>query len=111
MQLTCLRCHTLVRPTDFFCFNCGCNLHDSGLSTSAGTQALYYIGSLLLPPMGMFWGIKYFRESSNAAKRVGLICIALTCISVIILSIQIYMAYQGVSGFVQNQSSALELLR
>ncbi len=111
MESSCLKCHSIVHPTDFFCFNCGRNLHDPGLSTSVGTQAMYYIGSVLFPPLGVFWGIKYFREPSDSAKRVGLICIALTVVSVIFLSIQIYLAYQSVPGFIQNQSSALQQLR
>lgn len=111
MEPTCPKCHVVVRATDFFCFNCGRNLHDAGLSTSIGTQALYYIGSLLLPPIGIFWGIKYLREPNESARRIGIACIVLTVISVIVLCVQIITAYNSVSGFVQNQSSALEQLR
>src|ERR1700690_2123516 len=59
----CPMCHIQVRLTDYFCYNCGKNLHPKPLSTSIEIQILYYVGSLVLPPMGFIWGFRYIREN------------------------------------------------
>ena len=80
----CPACHIHVRPTDYFCFNCGHNLHPKPLSTSLEMQVAMYAGSLLLPPMGIIWGFRYVRQKEPVAKMVGAICIILTIIILII---------------------------
>lgn len=74
----CTFCHVEVRATDYFCFNCGKSLHPVPLSTSAKDQAILYIKSALLPPMGIFWGLKYLRQSDTKSKLVGSVAIILT---------------------------------
>jgi hypothetical protein len=99
----CTFCHVTVRPTDFFCYNCGRNLHEPPKSVGIGTQILYYAGSILMPPMGIFWGIKYLREQNETARRVGLVCIALTVVSMLYFSYQMISVYNRVSGEVRTQ--------
>lgn len=86
MESICPKCHVIVRATDFFCYNCGKNLHPKPLSTSLITQAMYYAGALILPPMGIIWGIRYLRQAENKAKVVGLILIALNVIELILVT-------------------------
>jgi hypothetical protein len=83
--IKCPTCHIEVRQTDYFCFNCGKNLHPKPLSISPTTQIAYYIGSIILLPMGIIWGFKYLKESNPKAKIVGIICIALTIIVLVIV--------------------------
>lgn len=85
----CSRCHVQVLAKDYFCFNCGNNLRPKPLSTSISTQIVYYVGSIVLPPMGVIWGIKYLRERNLKAKIVGLICIPLT---VLVLAVAVNLA-------------------
>ncbi|QQG47049.1 MAG: hypothetical protein HY044_02820 [Candidatus Woesebacteria bacterium] len=84
LNLKCPTCHVDVRQTDFFCYNCGKKLKSKPLSTSITTQALIYLGSFLLPPMGIIWGIKYLRQENSQSKIVGMIAILLTIISLIL---------------------------
>lgn len=81
----CPVCHVAVRATDYFCFNCGKNLHPKPLSTSIGKQFLIYIGSILLPPMGIIWGMRYLRQKGGASKGVGLTAIVITIIVLVML--------------------------
>ncbi len=74
----CPVCHMEVKATDYFCFNCGKSLHPVPLSTSTKDQAILYIKSALLPPLGIFWGLKYFRQPDTKSKIVGAIAIILT---------------------------------
>lgn len=87
MEPTCPQCHVVVQPTDFFCANCGKSLKAKPLSTSLTTEIMYYIGSIALPPLGFWWGIKYLKQGDAVSKRIGIISMVLTAISFILTSI------------------------
>lgn len=74
----CPTCHTQVRETDYFCFNCGKNLHEKPPSITVTDQALLYAGSIFLPPMGFIWGWKYLKSTDQKTRYVGLVAWALT---------------------------------
>ena len=82
-KTNCPVCHTDVRVTDFFCFNCGKNLRPKPLSTSTFKQIGLYLGSFFLPPMGIIWGIAYLKEERVEAKIVGIVAIILTLVSIV----------------------------
>lgn len=110
MEPTCQVCHVIVRPTDFFCYNCGRNLHEAPRILGVGTQIAYYAGSVLMPPIGFFWGIKFLREKDDRVRRVGLICIALTVVSLLYFTVQVLSIYKNVRGEVQAQTQSLREL-
>lgn len=110
MDPVCPTCHTTVRPTDYFCFNCGKNLHEKPLSTSKTTEFLYYAGSILLPPLGFWWAYKYYKQGGNDGKRIALICSVLTVLATIIaarwsirimdqVNSQVNQQLQSIQGF------------
>ena len=84
----CQSCHIQVRPTDYFCFNCGKSIHPKPLSISVATQLTYYVGSIILPPMGFIWGYKYLKETDPKAKMVGLVCYIITIV-VLVLAVKV----------------------
>ena len=81
----CPSCHQPVIPNYYFCPNCGKNLRPRPLSTSTSTQVLLYLKSLLLPPLGIIWGIRYIRQSDVSSKLVGLFTILITIIEIVFL--------------------------
>jgi len=81
--LVCPQCHVSVQPTDYFCSNCGKNLKQKLSSVSISSQALLYVGSLLLPPMGFIWGFRRLREEGRTQKIIGMITIGLTVVSLV----------------------------
>lgn len=103
----CPGCHIQVRQTDYFCYNCGKNLHPRSLSTTLATQVLYYLGSLVLPPMGIVWGIRYLREQNNNAKIIGGIMIILTFIELFILIQFTIQIINMINTQVTNQTNSL----
>ncbi|MCX6791507.1 MAG: zinc ribbon domain-containing protein [Candidatus Gottesmanbacteria bacterium] len=103
MEPTCPQCHVIVRPTDYFCSNCGKSLHAKPLSTSLTTEIMYYAGSLVLPPLGYWWGIKYLKQTDAVSKRIGIVCIVLTTISFIVTSIWIVDYINKISATVNTQ--------
>ncbi|MDP1721950.1 MAG: hypothetical protein Q8L37_01955 [Candidatus Gottesmanbacteria bacterium] len=107
---TCPGCHIAIRPTDYFCFNCGKNLHVVPPGTTPVDQIKLYAGSILLAPMGIFWGLKYLRENDDKAKIVGVIAMILSGVTFIIatqytvafinsLNSQVGQQLQGIEGF------------
>ena len=84
MEEKCLKCHVAVRPTDYFCYNCGNNLKPAPPSVFLVDQIVLYIKSVLIPPFGILWAIKYLRQDSVKSKIVGIVAIILTLASFII---------------------------
>ncbi len=108
--LACPACHTAVRPTEYFCFNCGKNLRAAPPGTSLMDQIKLYLGSVLLAPMGIFWGLKYLKESDDKVKIVGVVAMILSGVTFIIaaqytvafinsLNSQVGVQLQGIGGF------------
>ncbi len=106
----CPGCHTAVRPTDYFCFNCGKSLHAVPPGTTLLDQIKLYTGSIVLAPMGIFWGLKYLRENDDKAKLVGVVAMILSGVTFILavqytmsfvnsLNVQMGQQLQGIEGF------------
>lgn len=108
MEPTCPQCHGVVRPTDYFCANCGKNLKAKPLSTSLATEIMYYAGSVLLPPLGFWWGIKYLKQDDTTSKRIGIISMVLTTISFIITSVWIVNYINKLNAQVGSQLNGLQ---
>lgn len=99
----CPSCHILIRPTDYFCFNCGKNLKPKPLSVSLSQQLIIYISSLLLPPIGIIWGIRYLKESNATAKVIGVVAIVITTVVLIICVYAIIGAINTVNEQVNKE--------
>lgn len=106
--VTCPGCHIVVKATDYFCFNCGKNLHLSPPSLSIDALALLYIGSALLPPMGIYWGWKYLTSSDPKRKLAGYIAFGITIIAFLI-TIKITMNFMDSINKQMNQYQSLGL--
>jgi hypothetical protein len=108
MEPTCPQCHATVGPADYFCANCGKSLRAKPLPTSITTEIMYYIGSLVLPPLGYWWGIKYLKQTDAASKRIGILCMLFTTISLIVTSVWIVDYINKINATVGNQLNGLE---
>jgi len=83
-SLTCPYCQAQVTADAIFCLACGQRLRVSALSTTVGKQALMYTVSVLLPPFGLGWAFKYFRQGSETGKKIAWTIVILTIISLIV---------------------------
>lgn len=106
----CPSCHVAVKPTDYFCGNCGKNLHPVPLGTTVVDLAKLYLGSVFLAPMGIFWGMRYLREKEDKSKIVGIVAMLLSVLTLIIaiqytvtfmntINSQVGKQLQGIEGF------------
>lgn len=106
----CPSCHIVVKLTDYFCSNCGKNLHPVPLGITLIDQVKLYLGSVFLAPMGIFWGMRYLREKEDKPKIVGVVAMLLSVITLIVaiqysvsfantINSQVGKQLQGIEGF------------
>ena len=100
----CPQCHQPVKPTDYYCPNCGKKLSEPPLSTSAFTQTWIYAMSVLLPPLGLWPGAKYVRNPDPRAKQIGWIAITITVLSTIIT---LWLMFAFVNSYINDVNQAL----
>jgi hypothetical protein len=79
----CPKCQHPIDSVDFYCRNCGKNINPVPLSTSASVLIILFIKTILLPPLGLFWGYKYLRQSDSLSKAVGAAIIFITLLETI----------------------------
>jgi len=81
-QTICKFCGQTVLSNYYFCPYCGKKLIEPPIT--AVKEISVYLLSIFLPPLGLWPGIKYLSQKNERAKRVGIIAIILTVISIII---------------------------
>lgn len=109
VPMLCPMCHVAVRPTDYFCYNCGKNLHPKPLPTDLTTQALYYLGSIVLPPMGFIWGFKYLRDKDPKSKTVGLVLFLITVVELVFITVFSIKAVSSINQQVNKQLENIQI--
>lgn len=83
-------------------------LKDKSLSTTIARQVFIYLLSFLLPPLGLWPGIKYLRQEDEKSRMIGFIAIFLTIIST---AITIWLTVGFIDVFNQSINSNLNLYR
>ncbi len=78
----CRFCNAPISDNFFFCPTCGKKLHEPPITIAK--QIGIYTLSILLPPLGLWPGIKYVFQKDEKTKTVGVIAIILTIISTIV---------------------------
>jgi len=102
----CPKCNLPNLAVFYFCPNCGKSLRSKPLSTSLSTQIGIYILSLLLPPLGLWPGIKYLFQKKNNAKIIGVAAVVLTLIST---GITVYFGMKLLNQFTRELNTQLQI--
>ena len=103
----CPVCHIPVLPDYYFCYNCGKNLKPVPLSTTVIKQVGLYLGSIVLFPLGLIWGLRYIKETSLKAKLVGWVCILISIVTFAVVSMVLFTTIREVNEQVNNQLNGL----
>ncbi len=83
-------------------------LKDKSLSTTIGRQLYIYFLSFLLPPLGLWPGIKYLKQKDEKSRMIGFIAIVLTIIST---ALTIWATVGFINVFNQQLNSSLNLYK
>ena len=102
-SVKCPICHLEVKPTDYFCFNCGKNLKPKPLSSSLIQQLVVFLESIFLPPYGIVIGMRYLRQKENKSKVVGVAAIILTIVSLVVFTKITLNLINNINTQVNNQ--------
>lgn len=70
----------------------------------AGQKMRAYLVSLLLPPFGMYYVVKFLMQDDEAAKRVAWICLAITVGSVLATWWMAQTIFSSLGGQLQSVS-------
>lgn len=109
MEQNCSVCKSVVLPVYNFCPSCGTKLKEVPITLTLGKQISVYLVSLILPPLGLFPGVKYLLKGDSHAKHVGLIAIFLTVLS-IILTLWLFVGFIQTANRTLNQQINLKQL-
>ena len=110
-SITCPKCFATEIPLDaYFCPKCGAQLRTKSFSTSRLTQAGLYLGSLLLPPLGLWWAFKYYRIPDGKGKKIAIICSVLTIISLLIAFYLWQIFTAGITQQINSQMNNADLV-
>ena len=101
----CPFCHLPTTQDEYFCHNCGKKLREKELSTTIGKQIYIYAVSILLPPAGLWWGVKYLRQGDSKSQKIGVAAIVLTMLSLIINLYFIWLFYQS---FIKQLNNSMQ---
>lgn len=105
-QNICSNCKGNISPIDFFCPSCGKKLKEKPLSTTFAKQIVIYLFSLFLPPLGILPAIKYLRQEDEKSKKVGIVILFLTIISIVIT---VWLAMNFINSFNKEFENLLKL--
>lgn len=100
----CPACANPVPPDFLFCPHCGKQLKEAPLPTSVIAQTGIYLLSVLLPPLGLWPGIKYVKHSDPKAQNIGWIAIILTVLSTVITT---WLTFQFLNAYLAAINSAM----
>jgi hypothetical protein len=106
-SMLCPTCHLPVKPTDYFCANCGYKLKPVPPPTSVTGQLELYFKSFLLPPMGFIWGYRYLKQPDPKSKIVGSAAIIITLAILIIILVSTIGIINTVNDQVNSQLGTL----
>ncbi len=80
--------------------------YEKPLSTTFLRQLLIYSVSLFLPPLGIWPAIKYLRQQDEKSKKIGLVALFLTIISIVITS---WLTISFINSFNKELGNQLNL--
>lgn len=104
----CPVCHIQIPTVDYYCPNCGKELHEKPLSIAITKQMEIYLKSFFLPPLGLWPAFKYLRQKDQKAQVVGIVAILLTILS---LALAIIYSIQFINLAQQSMNTNLDKLQ
>jgi hypothetical protein len=82
--LQCPKCHQQAPLHAYFCPNCGENLRPVPAKTDLSSQIGLYTKSVLLPPLGIVWGLRYLKNERWQSRLIGLTAIVITVVVIVV---------------------------
>jgi len=81
-QILCPSCRMALPGTANFCSQCGRSLRAIAPPTTLSRQIALYLASFFLGPLAIGFAIKYFKQSDEKAKKIGIVMILIIAVSI-----------------------------
>ena len=75
--------------------------HETNLTPDRQKRWAYLI-SLAFPPFGLLFAIKFYFSDKDDAKHVALLCVVLTCVSILLLVIFTKVLFSGTGASLEQ---------
>ncbi len=108
-QITCPHCQASINSEDYFCPNCGKKIKDPPVKMTVFKQIGVYAVSILFPPLGLWPGIRYFRNKDPKIQMVGIVAIILTIMSSVVTIWYSYVLIQNINKTINSQINDINL--
>ncbi len=105
---TCPRCHAPVRPTDYYCYNCGKKLRMTPPSLRIESLVTLFLVSIFLPPLGILMGWPYLREKDWTRRIIGTAAVLANILATFVaikLAADVYFSTLNAARSLQNLST------
>jgi hypothetical protein len=99
--MLCSACNAFIPSSANFCPNCGRRLRAIPPATTLSRQTIVYLISFFLAPFGLWFAWKYLKQDDIRSKKIGIVAIALTVISVAITFWTMAGLYNSVSRYMR----------
>lgn len=106
-QTICKFCGQQVFTNYYFCPYCGKKLIEPPITILK--EIGIYLLSVLLPPLGLWPGIKFLMQKDKRARRVGVIAIILTIVSTVLTIYLSIIAFDSINKIVNTQLNTSQL--
>ncbi len=83
LEIICPSCKSSISPASLFCPNCGEQLKNKPAETRLSKQIIAYLVSIFIPPFGLWYTYKYFKAGDAKSRKVAIVTIILTIMSIL----------------------------
>jgi len=108
-QMICPHCKASVDSQVFFCPNCGKKINEPPVKLTVAKQVGVYLVSILLPPLGLWPGFRYFKNKDPHVQLVGIIAIILTVMSTAVTIWYSIVLVQNINKQINSQINQFQL--
>jgi hypothetical protein len=100
--IKCKECGHEISDEALACPSCGKPQRDKPPITTLSRQIIVYFVSLFLPPLGLWYVWKYFKQKDGKSKRIGIVAIILTITSTLVA---IWLTGEFINSITQSLNS------
>lgn len=101
----CPFCSLQLPANAFFCIHCGKKLKSKPVGIGLLPQLWLYFLSLCLPPLGIGLTIRYIKDDSSKAKKIGWISLLMTVVSIVFAIFAAVALIQNMNSLIEQQIS------
>jgi hypothetical protein len=110
MEPICAVCKKEVGAGDIFCPHCGAKLIQTNEPLSTGQKIKIYAVTIFLAPLGIYWFIKYFRNSDPQKRHIAYAVLWITLIMLVLVAVSTIYIMDFYSKMIGDYTTQAQLI-